>query len=60
MFSASMAVEYTDIMDDITNLTKLLDSLYYPASQMGKQFYFGPRYTGAPMHYHNTAINALA
>jgi len=60
LFSASMPLDYPDIMDDITDLTELLDHFDYKTSQMGKQFYFGPRYTGAPMHYHNTAINALA
>eukprot|EP00750_Incisomonas_marina_P032237 INCI902.1.p1 GENE.INCI902.1~~INCI902.1.p1 ORF type:complete len:927 (+),score=174.88 INCI902.1:53-2833(+) len=60
LFSATLALKYDDIMDDVVDLTNLLDSFYYETSHMGKQFYFGPRYTGAPMHYHNTAINALA
>lgn len=60
LFSATLALTYDDIMDDVVNLTDLLDSFYYETAHMGKQFYFGPRYTGAPMHYHNTAINALA
>ena len=26
----------------------------------GRQFYLGPAYTGAPLHWHNTALNVLA
>eukprot|EP00750_Incisomonas_marina_P017859 INCI2536.1.p1 GENE.INCI2536.1~~INCI2536.1.p1 ORF type:complete len:861 (-),score=142.45 INCI2536.1:19-2601(-) len=58
--------EYTDQNPDLrAEVEELIDLLGTETSvdslrEMSPQFFLGPAASGAPMHWHNTALNALA
>ena len=60
MFSGQFASENPDLDDDMPEFLSLLGSLPYPSKVMAKQLFVGPAMSGAPLHWHNTAMNAIA
>jgi hypothetical protein len=60
MFSGQFSSENPDIDDDMPEFLGLLDDLPYPTKVMAKQLFVGPALSGAPIHWHNTAMNAIA
>ena len=60
MFSGQFATENPDLDDDMPEFLNLLGSLPYPSKIMAKQLFVGPAMSGAPLHWHNTAMNAIA
>ena len=60
MFSGQFSTENPDIDDDIEEFLDFLSLLPYPTKVMAKQLFVGPALSGAPIHWHNTAMNALA
>jgi len=65
MFTADYTNENPPLRDDIRELIELLHDVpdtneTDTLKELSPQFFVGPAASGAPMHWHNTALNALA